>query len=280
MRTYGSIQTCFWGSTETRQLSDQAKLLITYLQTSPHTTMLGCFRLPVGYIESDLGWDCDKVNYSLDELNTKDLILYDQASSWLLIPHFLKFNPVCNPRQGMCIQKLFDAVPPSSVLFKPLINSLLTYGKFMLSTFTDRLHHLNKSVETVKSLCSTEQEQDQEQDQEQNKKIDMSNPEKQTASESLEQTYLTQAKSILDFLNEKTGRVYRQIGTNLKFIVARLKSGATVMDCRQVIAKKTREWKDNPVMAEYLRPATLFNPVKFEQYLGELVVPKEETSNA
>ncbi len=89
--------------------------------------------------------------------------------------------------------------------------------------------------------------------------------------------FRTQALEVLQFLNEKTGRTYRPVDTNLKLIVARLKSGASVMDCSQVIAKKTREWKDDPKMAEYLRPATLFNATKFEQYFGELLPePAEE----
>jgi uncharacterized phage protein (TIGR02220 family) len=65
----------------------------------------------------------------------------------------------------------------------------------------------------------------------------------------------------------------------LKLITARLKTGASVADCRQVIAKKTREWQGNPKMDEYLRPATLFNATKFEQYVGELVLPKEGVVN-
>ncbi len=61
--------------------------------------------------------------------------------------------------------------------------------------------------------------------------------------------------------------------------MARLKSGATVMNCRQVIVRKNRDWKDDIKMAKYLRPATLFNDVKFEQYMGELVLPPEEKSH-
>ena len=85
----------------------------------------------------------------------------------------------------------------------------------------------------------------------------------------------SQAIEVLNFLNEKTGRAYRAADGNLKLIIARLQSGVTVAECFQVIAKKTREWKGNAKMVEYLRPATLFNTTKFEQYLGELVLPKE-----
>lgn len=81
-----------------------------------------------------------------------------------------------------------------------------------------------------------------------------------------------EATEVLHFLNEKTSRNYRGIDTNLRMIEARLRSGASVQDCKSVIGKKVLEWKTDPKMNTYLRPATLFNPTKFEQYLGELGV--------
>jgi uncharacterized phage protein (TIGR02220 family) len=84
-----------------------------------------------------------------------------------------------------------------------------------------------------------------------------------------------QAIEVLNFLNLKTGRKFRTVDINLKLIIARLKSGATIDDCRGVIAKKTREWEKKSEMAEYLRPKTLFSATNFEQYIGE-IVPIEE----
>lgn len=83
------------------------------------------------------------------------------------------------------------------------------------------------------------------------------------------------AKAILAFLNAKAGRAYRENDANLDFIVARLREGYTPQECKQVVAKKCREWSADEKMAEYLRPATLFNRTKFNQYAGELVVPQE-----
>ena len=79
------------------------------------------------------------------------------------------------------------------------------------------------------------------------------------------------AKRVLEFLNEKTGRAYRPVPVNIEKIVARMKEGATEGQCRQVIAKKSREWSTDERMVMYLRPATLFNREKFAQYVGELV---------
>jgi uncharacterized phage protein (TIGR02220 family) len=78
-----------------------------------------------------------------------------------------------------------------------------------------------------------------------------------------------QALEILEYLNANTKRNYRPVDSNVKLIVARLQSGATPLQCREVIFAKCQQWIDDPKMAEYLRPATLFNATKFEQYLGE-----------
>ncbi|MGE0334449.1 MAG: conserved phage C-terminal domain-containing protein [Gammaproteobacteria bacterium] len=79
-----------------------------------------------------------------------------------------------------------------------------------------------------------------------------------------------QAREILRFLNERTGQRFRDTDVNLKFITARLREGYTVTQCRQVIVRKCRDWLDTD-RAEYLRPATLFNASKFNQYVGQLV---------
>ena len=78
------------------------------------------------------------------------------------------------------------------------------------------------------------------------------------------------ATEVLHFLNEKTSRNYRDTDTNLRLIEARLRSGASVQDCKSVIGSKMLEWKSDAEMNRFLRPATLFNATKFEQYLGAL----------
>jgi len=77
-----------------------------------------------------------------------------------------------------------------------------------------------------------------------------------------------EAKQVLSFLNAKTGRSFRTVEANLSLIKSALKSGATLEECKGVIARKVREWKGTDY-EKYIRPATLFNKTKFEQYIGE-----------
>ena len=82
--------------------------------------------------------------------------------------------------------------------------------------------------------------------------------------------YVAEAKGVLQYLNSSAGKKYRPVDSNLKLIVARLKSGVTPLQLREVVFAKCKQWEKDEKMAEYLRPATLFNATKLEQYIGEL----------
>ncbi len=78
------------------------------------------------------------------------------------------------------------------------------------------------------------------------------------------------AESVLDFLNKEANRMFRPVDDNLRLIRARLKEGVTVEQCKAVIKMKVKEWVTKSDMTQYLRPETLFNPTKFEGYLGQI----------
>lgn len=77
---------------------------------------------------------------------------------------------------------------------------------------------------------------------------------------------------VIGYLNERACRNFRMSKSNIKFVAARLKAGATVEQCKAVIDAKVAQWANDPKMAEYLRPETLFNETKFESYLGSLTL--------
>lgn len=82
---------------------------------------------------------------------------------------------------------------------------------------------------------------------------------------------------VIDYLNQKTGRSFEHVDGNLKFIRARIAEGATFEKLVAVIDMKCAEWLNNPKMHEYLRPATLFNAEKFNQYVGLIGAPRPRT---
>lgn len=81
-----------------------------------------------------------------------------------------------------------------------------------------------------------------------------------------------EALGILDYLNLKAGREFRPVEANVNIIVARMREGATMADCKQVIDRKVAEWKGGE-FEQYLAPDTLFRASKFAKYIGQLAAP-------
>ena len=78
-------------------------------------------------------------------------------------------------------------------------------------------------------------------------------------------TYRGIALEVLSYLNEKTGRRYR----DASYIEARLKDGGTVEECKAIIDKKLKDpyfINENP---KYLNPITLFRKAHWDKYLNE-----------
>jgi uncharacterized phage protein (TIGR02220 family) len=82
-------------------------------------------------------------------------------------------------------------------------------------------------------------------------------------------------RSVIEYLNEKAGKKFKGTDSNIKFIRARLGQGYTIDDIKAVVDRKVAQWLGTK-HAEYLRPATLFNDEKFNQYFGELNSPMPE----
>jgi len=79
---------------------------------------------------------------------------------------------------------------------------------------------------------------------------------------------------VINYLNEKTGRNYGlKNKSTIDLMRARFNEGRTPKDFQTVIDKKVKDWLTDDKMNTYLRPSTLFNRTKFENYLNE---PEED----
>lgn len=100
-------------------------------------------------------------------------------------------------------------------------------------------------------------------------------------SSSLDSEYEKDIKDIVDYLNLKLDTNYKsKTKETRKHIIARLKDGYTFDDFKIVIDKKYQQWHNDPKMAEFLRPKTLFSPSNFESYLNQKEVtckPKNQS---
>lgn len=286
MREYGCIKSKYWTNPDIVSLSDQAKLLGSYLLTAAHTTMLGCFRIPLGYIAEDFRWGIDTAKKAMDDLANSNFLTYDDNTKWVMIHNFLKHNPIENPNQGKSIKKLFDEVPKQCIFISQLLIALKKYNKYFEEDCSNPLETLSKP------FPSQEQDQEQNQNQEQKKESVTMSDEADICSVS-KNDYLNnkkiyalfneetkqKAEAILNFLNLKAHKSFEVNADNLKHIAARLSSGESEDTCRQIIVKKTYQWKDNQKMNPNLNAKTLFMRENFYRYKGELVLPKEESAS-
>jgi hypothetical protein len=139
MREYGRIKTQFWTDVKILRLTDRGKLLMNYLLTGPHTNSIGCFRLPSGYIEADLGWVPDTVAETLGELLREGLIERCDKSGWTLIVNFLKHNPIENPNVGRAAMPFIEAVPSTMGFFGRYADTLKPYAERFPKGYLDGL---------------------------------------------------------------------------------------------------------------------------------------------
>ena len=79
--------------------------------------MIGCFRLPIGYICEDLQWDRETALQTLAELVRLGFATVDYEAQWVLIHDFLELNPIGNPNQAKAAAKLVDQVPTDSCVY-------------------------------------------------------------------------------------------------------------------------------------------------------------------
>jgi len=97
--------------------------------------------------------------------------------------------------------------------------------------------------------------------------------------DSLMSSKLDDVEKIISYLNEKAGKKFEFVESNKKLVRARIKEGHPIEKIVSVIDYKCREWIDDPKFKKYLRPATLFNAEKFNQYVGELGVETPDEKN-
>lgn len=130
--------------------------------------------------------------------------------------------------------------------------------------------HIKKIISQIDSELIGESPTNSEKVPPDETRLDKTIKDKKTLVEQDEKTVIyEQSKKCIFYLNEKTGSKFKCVDSNMKFLKARFKEGYNISDIFAVIDSKVNEWT-NTKHAKYLRPATLFNAEKFNQYYGQL----------
>ncbi|PGH58024.1 hypothetical protein CRT60_08685 [Azospirillum palustre] len=124
MRTYGKVYMAFWTDEKTGSLPGDAQRVALYLLTGPHSNSIGCFRLPLPYITSDLRLTEDEAKAALATLENIGFIVRCPSSGWTLIVNYLRHNAPENSRVGKNMMDLIAAVPVGSEVWSGLVEGV------------------------------------------------------------------------------------------------------------------------------------------------------------
>jgi hypothetical protein len=139
-------------------MSEDGRTLALYLLTSPHTTLIGAFRLPDGYVCEDLQWTVERVSKGFAELFEKGFANRCETTKWVWIRKFLEWNPPENPNQWKSARKLASQVPDECAWNADF------QRVFARAAGDPEPAPRNPSETVCKPFRNQEQEQEQEQD--------------------------------------------------------------------------------------------------------------------
>lgn len=156
MREYGRIHCAFWTSNDIQSMSEDGRWLAMYLLSSQHTTIIGAFRLPDGYVCEDLKWSSGRVAKGFAELFAKGFANRCETTKWVWIRKFLQWNPPENPNQWKAAKKIASQIPAGCSWKADF------YSVFASMTDFEPPAEVNPSERVGEGFRNQEQEQEQE----------------------------------------------------------------------------------------------------------------------
>lgn len=109
MRDFSKISPSVWRSARFTDLSsDDARFLYLFYLTCEHQTSAGAYRLPDGYACNDLHWTQERYRKARADLQTADLIEFDDAASVVMIRRWFKHNPPMNESHLTGIERVIE----------------------------------------------------------------------------------------------------------------------------------------------------------------------------
>jgi len=185
-----------------------------------------------------------------------DIVTYYQIPKWFryqrishpapsIIPNHPNFTKIIPKEyQGLYSQNPFRSPPESSgVLRSPPESSGILRNPFPPNIVKVNIKEVNNLVR--QSLTSARK------------------PERKKEEMEME----ADTAEVIAFLNERCQRNFSVEGAQTKYIRARLREGTSKHDLKLIVEYKAAEWLQDKRMKKYLRPATLFCPKHFEDYL-------------
>lgn len=150
MARYRRIDPHIWHDDKFPSLSDDAKLLFFHLITTPRGNPLGCFVQGKTDMAEYLNWSMRRLSTAFSVLISVERVKYDDSKRLVLLPNYLKYNPLENENQAKMALKYLVELPYNSQFFQYLKLFLEQYGKQFLEpliTGIDRRNSIGNGIE-------------------------------------------------------------------------------------------------------------------------------------
>lgn len=226
-------ETTKWRDPWFRRLSPPAKLLWQYLTDN-------CSN--IGLVELDLDAAKFDIGIAINEKHLTELSDRVQAlgNGKYFIPKFIPFQ--------------YGVITSNCPAHKPIIKAIDQHQ--LIHTEIGYQYPSDRVSNTLQDKKGKEKETDKERKEGVQGEI-----------------YHKDSRTALHWLNEKSGRHFRETSESLGFISERLSEpGVDIEGVKKMIDRQCARWKGTD-QAEYLRPQTLFNKTKFDSYYAAKDLP-------
>lgn len=131
MARYYPVSPLFWSDKKVVKWDEHHRYLALYLLTCEHRNLEGLYRLPLAYIQADLGWSFEDVEQRINDLVADDFIQYDHGAHVIFLPKALKYHTPKAPKQIQGAINVLQQVPDTDL-----------WGPFMAAAevFAPQLH--------------------------------------------------------------------------------------------------------------------------------------------
>lgn len=108
---YRRVYLRLWRHPEFRTLTEGEKVLALYLVTGPQTNLIGCYRFSPALAAEDIGVSLGQVRKRLAVILPAFEWSFDEASQWLWIQSWFRWNPPNGIHQRKSWHNAISALP-------------------------------------------------------------------------------------------------------------------------------------------------------------------------
>ncbi len=132
---YANLPSSVWR--DFQGIPDQCKLLLVYLASSPHSSILNADKHPLGYIAVDLQWEVEEIEKLLLYLEENRWIAWDPVTDEVAILYKPLRNSIAGPKQITAAERVAKSIQSKKIAEAVLDILRGTLSDTLLHTLSD-----------------------------------------------------------------------------------------------------------------------------------------------